>query len=136
MPKKSGNVLECGAPHQASQHRLNVTTARLMVPRVSAASSVDPGVPASPAELSSTTVIRVCIHSKVGAVPVSGGASASRRPPFGACVSDQPEDHPNVSTYAVSTYIILGRHCGDHCVFRLDHRRCRAADALSTAWRL
>src|SRR5262245_9799012 len=50
MPKPSGSVFECGAPHQASQHKLNVTMARLMVARLPhlAASSVDPGASASP----------------------------------------------------------------------------------------
>src|SRR5712691_10135912 len=95
MPKASGNVFECGAPHHASQHRLNVTMARLMVPHVSAASSVDPGAPASPTRLSST-IVPCCLH------PLQGGTRTWLRrglrppgaPPSGVCVSDQPGGRP------------------------------------------
>src|SRR5882757_2416752 len=115
MPKASGSVFECGAPHQASQHRLNVTMPRLMVPHVSAASSVDPGAPASPTVLSSTIVIPVCIHSKVGPVLGCGGGFGLPAPAIGRVCKRPTGGRPHVFAY-----ISIRRHCGGRCVFRLD----------------
>ena len=100
MPKASGSVFECGAPHQASQHRLNVTTcASHGSPRFGGIFGRF-GRAGKSGRLSSTIVIRVCIHSKERPYLAAEGLW----PPdarIGACASDQPGGRSMSATYTV-----------------------------------